>query len=322
MKINELTTMATRAFRNAGFQLKKHSPEILVVTGIVGTVASTIMACKATTKLHAVLDDTKDKIDMFHQGAEDGQVQSIVEGEVVVVDYTKEDCTRDITVTYAKTGVELVKLYGPAVAVGAASIASILVGYNILHKRTLTLAAAYTATNTALKQYRGRVIERMGEKFDKEILYNIKSKEVEETVVNEDGTESTVTKTVEVAEPVSAHNFYTFCFDETSTCWVRDAERNKFFLLRQQDAANELLRVNRRVFLNEVLDMVGIQRCPAGQTVGWVYDSEKGDGDIDFGIFNMKCEENRRFVNGLEKSIWLNFNVDGDIMYSLKPKKA
>lgn len=322
MKFNELTTMATRAFHKAGFQLKKHSPEILVVTGIVGTVASTVMACKATTKLHAVLDDSKEKIDMFHQGAEDGKVQSVVDGEIVVVDYTKEDCTRDITVTYAKTGVELVKLYGPAVAVGAASIASILVGYNILHKRTLAYAAAYTAADTTLKEYRGRVIERFGEKLDKELLYNIKTKEIEETVTNEDGTETTVKKTVEVAESAPAQGFYSFCFDETADGWVRDAERNKYFLKVQQDYANELLRARGYVFLNEVLDMLGIQRTPAGQSVGWVYNSEKGDGYIDFGVFDIRCEANRRFVNCLEKSVWLNFNVDGDIRYSLKPQKA
>ena len=75
------------------------------------------------------------------------------------------------------------------------------------------------------------------------------------------------------------------------------------------------------MFLNEVLDMLGIDRVPAGQQVGWVLDSETGDGFIDFGIFDIKCEANRRFVNGLEKSIWLNFNVDGDIMYVLERKK-
>lgn len=322
MKFNELTSMATRAIHKAGFQLKKHSPEILVVTGIVGTVASTVLACKATTKLHAVLDDTKEKIDMFHQGAEDGQVKSVVDGEIVVVNYTEEDCTRDISLTYAKTGVEIAKLYGPAVVVGAASIASILVGYNILHKRTLAYAAAYTAADTTLKEYRGRVIERFGEKLDKELLYNIKTKEIEETVVNEDGSETTVKKTVEVAESVPAQGFYSFCFDETADGWVRDAERNKYFLKVQQDYANELLRARGYVFLNEVLDMLGIQRTPAGQSVGWVLNSEKGDGYIDFGVFDIRCEANRRFVNCLEKSVWLNFNVDGDIRYSLKPKKA
>lgn len=314
MKI-KLPESATRAFHKVGFELKKHSPEILVVAGVVGTVASAVMACKATTKLHSVLDETKEKIDMFHQGAEDGKVKSEVNGELVVVDYTEEDCTRDITVTYAQTGLKLAKLYGPAVAVGIASVTSILVGHNILRKRNLALAAAYTVVDGSFKQYRGRVVERFGDKLDKELLYNIKSKEVEETVVDEKGKEKTVKSTVEVANPSLGQSMYTFCFDETSSCWVRDAERNKFFLLQQQEYANEKLRSKGYLFLNEVLEMLGFQRCRAGQTVGWMYEGD-GDGYIDFGIFDIRSEANRNFVNGLEKSIWLNFNVDGDILHN------
>lgn len=316
MKFNELTTAATRAFHKVGFEAKKHSPEILVVAGVVGTVVSAVMACKATTKLHNVLDDTKEKIDMFHQGVEDGQVQSEVNGNIVVVDYTQEDCTRDIAVTYAQTGLKLAKLYAPAVLLGAASITSILAGHNILHKRNAALVAAYTAVDTGFKQYRGRVIERFGEKLDKELLYNVKSEEVEETVIDENGKETTVKKTVEVADPLAAMSPYTICFDETCTGWVRDAERNKFFLLRQQDYANELLKSKGYLFLNDVYAMVGAQPTEAGQIVGWVYkeNNEIGDNFVDFGVFDIHSEASRNFVNGHEKSIWLTFNVDGPII--------
>lgn len=316
MKFNELSTVATRAFHKAGFQLKKHSPEILVVTGVVGTVVGAVMACKATTKLHAVLDDTKEKIDMYHQGVEDGQVKTMVDGELVVVDYSQEDSTRDITIAYAQTGLKIAKLYAPAIAVGALSITSILAGHNIMRKRNLALAAAYTAVDTGFKEYRGRVIKRFGEQLDKELKYDIQSKEVEETVVDDKGKEKTVKKTVEVANPVAANSPYTFCFDETATGWVKDAESNKFFLMRQQDYANEKLKARGYLFLNEVLDMVGIQRCRAGQTVGWIYDEKNpiGDNYVDFGMLNIHSEPARNFMNGLEKSIWLDFNVDGDIL--------
>ena len=124
---------------------------------------------------------------------------------------------------------------------------------------------------------------------------------------------------IEVADPVAAMSPYTFCFDETSTAWERDAEANKFFLLRQQDYANDKLKARGHLFLNEVLDMLGFRRCRAGQTVGWIYseDNPIGDNYIDFGIFDIHSEANRNFVNGLEKSIWLSFNVDGDILSNL-----
>jgi hypothetical protein len=181
------------------------------------------------------------------------------------------------------------------------------------------LAAAYTAVDTGFKRYRGRVVERFGEQLDKELRYDIKAKEVEETVVDKKGKEKTVTKTVEVANPVAAQSPYTVCFDETCTGWQRDAEANKYFLLQQQDWANDKLKAKGHMFLNEVLDMVGLPRCRAGQTVGWIYDENNpiGDNYIDFGIFNIHSEPARRFVNGLEQSIWLNFNVDGNILHNL-----
>jgi hypothetical protein len=238
---------------------------------------------------------------------------------IEIVDYTEEDCTRDIAVTYAQTGLKLAKLYAPAIALGAVSVTSILVGHNILRKRNLALAAAYTAVDTGFKQYRGRVVERFGEKLDKELLYNIKAKEVEETVVDENGKEKTVPKTVEVADPTAAMSPYTVCFDETCTGLQRDAEANKFFLFRQQDYANEKLKAEGRLFLNDVYKMIGAKQTRAGQVIGWVYDENNpiGDNYVDFGIFDIHSEASRNFVNGHEKSIWLDFNVDGNILNSL-----
>lgn len=322
MKFADLTISATRAFHKAGFQLKKHSPEILVVAGVVGTVASAVMACKATTKVNFVLEETKTQVDVIHEATKSGETPAHMEnGEVGMVPYSAEDSKKDLAIVYTQTAVKLVKLYGPAVILGTVSIAGILTGHNILRKRNLALAAAYTAVDGAYKQYRGRVVERFGEKLDKELLYNIKAKEIEETVVDENGNETTVTKTVEVADVTSPTlGAYTFCFDECSSCYKKDAEDNKFFLLRQQDHANEIFRAKGYLFLNDVLEMLGINRTRAGQAVGWYYDETDPlkDNVIDFGIFNIRCEANRNFVNGLEKAIWLDFNVDGDIRKHFK----
>lgn len=323
MKISELTNAASRAFHSAGLQLKKHSPEILVVTGIVGTVASAVLACKATTKVNFVLEDTKTKIDVIHEGINKGEVAGYLEnGEVGMVPYTVEDSKKDLAIVYGQTGIKLAKLYGPAVLLGAASITSILVGHNILHKRNLAAVAAYTAVDNGFKQYRSRLVDRFDEKLDRELFYGIKSKEIEETVVDEEGKETTVTKIVEVADPVAAGSIYTYCFDETSTGWVRDAERNKYFLIRQQDYANDLLQVRGHLFLNEVLDMLGIPRCQDGQIMGWTYDKDNPNGNtrIDFGILNIHSEAARNFMNGYEKSIWITLNPEGNILKKLTDK--
>ena len=100
----------TRTFHRVGFSLRKHSPEILVIGGAVGVVAGTVMACKATTKVKAVIEDSKDKINAINEYAKKPEV--IESGE-----YTETDRKKDITIMYTKTGIELFKIYAPAVFV-------------------------------------------------------------------------------------------------------------------------------------------------------------------------------------------------------------
>ena len=297
----------TRTLNRVGLKLKKHSPEILVVTGVVGTVASAVMACKATTKIDEVLAETKDNID---------KTKDYVEKKGFSEKYTEEDYKKDLTIFYARGGLELVKLYAPSVALGALSITAILSGHNVLRKRNVALAAAYATVEKGFKEYRGRVVERFGEELDRELKYNIKAKEVEETTVDEKTGEEKITKkTVHVADP-NNYSTYARFFDDGCAGWTKDPEYNLMFLKNQQRYANDLLKSRGHLFLNEVYDMLGIPRTKAGQVVGWIYDEEYPNGDnfVDFGIYDLYNEKAREFVNGYERTILLDFNVDGDIM--------
>lgn len=302
MNKNAIMANMTRTLNKSLFKLKKHSPEILVITGVIGAVTSTVMACKATLKVNEVLEEHRDTVEKIHECV-----------EKYPEEYNEDDKKRDLAATYGKTAVKFGALYGPAVLVGAASVTSILVGYNILHKRNVAAIAAYTAVASDFKKYRNRVVERLGENFDKELRYNIQTKEIEEKVVNEDGSESTVTKAVTVANP--DYSEFTRCFDETCIAYEKSAEDNMRFLKCQQNYFNDLLKRRGHVFLNEVYDGLGFPRSKAGAVVGWIYDEEcpTGDNYIDFGIFNLNSEAARRFANGYEKAIWLDFNVDGVI---------
>lgn len=297
----------TRTLNRVGLKLKKHSPEILVVTGVVGTVASAVMACKATTKIDEVLAETKENVE---------KTKDYVEKKGFSEKYTEEDYKKDLTIFYAKGGLGLVKLYAPSVALGALSITAILSGHNVLRKRNVALAAAYATVEKGFKEYRDRVVERFGEELDRELKYNIKAKEVEETTVDEKTGEEKVTKkTVNVADP-NNYSTYARFFDDGCTGWTKDPEYNLMFLKNQQRYANDLLKSRGHLFLNEVYDMLGIPRTKAGQVVGWIYDEEYPNGDnfVDFGIYDLYNEKARDFVNGYEKTILLDFNVDGDIM--------
>lgn len=307
MKKTEIMNTLTRSFGKVGFKLKKHSPEILVVAGVAGAVTSAVMACKATTKLNDILEDSKNQIDAIHGAME--------HPEELPEEYTQEDGKKDLAIVYTQTAVKLIKLYGPSIVLGGLSITAILTSNNIMRKRNIALAAAYTAVDKSFKEYRGRVVDRFGKDLDRELRYNIKAKEVEEKVVDAKGKEKTVKKTVEVVDPNACSDYAKF-YDDGCKGWTKDPELNMMFLRRQQDAANEMLKAKKVMFLNEVYDMLGIPRTKAGQVVGWIYDEKHpvGDNFIDFGIYDTNKEANRNFVNGYERTILLDFNVDGNIL--------
>ena len=306
----ELVNKVTRSLHKVGFKFKKHSPEILVVTGVIGVVTSTVMACKATTKVNDIVTESKETINKIHDCVGKGLHTS--DGE----EYTQEVANKDLAIVYTQTAWKFVKLYGPSVLIGAASIGCMIGSNRILRKRNVALAAALTTVEKSFKDYRGRVIDRFGKDLDRELRFGIKAKEIKEKVIDENGNETTVTKTVEVVDPNTAHSLYSIVFCEGNTGWTKNAELNKAFLIQQQNWANDKLRLRGYLTLNEVYEMVGAPTTAYGQIAGWVYteDSSVGDNFVDFGIFDVTNEKACDFVNGRERSIILDFNCIGNIL--------
>lgn len=285
--------------------VKKHSPEILAGVGVVGVVASTVLACKATMKVNDILTDAKEQID---------KVNSVKNNPAYADRYSEEDAKKDLSVVYVQKGVEIVKVYLPAFALGTVSIGCLLSSNNILRKRNAALGAAYATLDKSYKAYRNRVVERFGSEVEKEIRYNIRAEEIEHTTIDEEGNEVVVKEEVKTMDP-NLYSDYAKFFDESNVNWNRNPEYNLMFLKSQQQYANDLLKSRGRLFLNEVYDMLGMERTKAGQVVGWVYDEENpiGDNFVDFGIYDMSKERVRAFVNGYEPNILLDFNVDGNV---------
>ena len=107
MKLN-IPSNVTRSLHKVGFTLKKYSPEILAAVGVVGTVTSTVMACKATTKVGDILDSHKDLVDAIHIVSENPDM-----AEEVGKTYSEEDSKKDSAIAYVQTGLKLVELYAP-----------------------------------------------------------------------------------------------------------------------------------------------------------------------------------------------------------------
>lgn len=289
----------------------KHSPEILVVAGVVGVVTSAVIACKATTKLNDILEQTKNDVNKIHE---------CVGRTDLAEPYTEDDSKKDLTIVYVQTGIKLVKLYAPAVILGALSITSIIGSHYILKKRNVALAAAYATVDKGFKEYRKRVVEKIGDEAEKELRYGIKANTIEETVTDEDGREIKVEKNV--TETNLLPSPYARIFDEYNPNWERDSDYNFMRIRNIEKMFNDKLRACGYVFLNEVYEELGFPKTKTGQIVGWVYapddDNHEGDNYIDFGLYNLNRQETNDFVNGYNYSVILDFNVDGPILNKIK----
>ena len=281
----------TRTVSRNALLLQKASPGMLLTAGIVGMVGSTVLACRATLKMDEVLDEGKSKLDLAKTLRHD--------------DYSEKDRQRDVSLIYFQTGVKVVKLYGPAVGVGLLSIAALTKSNAILTQRATALAAAYTALDQGFREYRSRVVDKYGEEEDQKFRYGITEVEVIDPVTKEKSIKLTVP-----GEP----SIYSRFFDANSSSWSKEPEYNFIFLKAQQNYANDILHARGHVFLNDVYDLLGLERSKAGAVVGWLLTSNgTTDNYVDFGIFNVESEKARDFVNGFEGAILLDFNVDGVI---------
>lgn len=309
MNFSNAIQTAKFAIGRGGLILKKYSPEILTAAGVIGTVGSTVLACKATLKVEDILDEAKKKSNLIN-AVHDGEIE-------VDAEYTDKDYSKDLLVNRTQTAVKLIKLYGPAISLGALSIAAILGGQHILRKRNVAVMAAYKLCEESFNNYRSRVKGELGEEKDRQFYYGITEETVKEKVKSKDGKTKTVTKKVEKA-PDHLYSQYARFFDEANINWDKSPEQNMYFLKMVQNQMNDKLKARGHVFLNEVYDALGFDRSEAGQLVGWVWNKdntamEAGDGYIDFGIFDGNDCAKRAFVNGDERSILLDFNIDGMI---------
>lgn len=285
----------TRTFGRTSLQVQKYSPEILTTVGVIGVVAAGVMASRATLKLSPILEEKNTNLKHIKELRERPDADEV---------YPKGKANEDTAKTYYNTAVGMLRLYGPSVTLGLASIACIVGAQGIMKKRNVALVAAYKTVESAFSEYRERIKEELGEEVELDLFRN----RVEEEVTDEETGEKK-----KVIREHPEHSPYAKVFGELSNVWQNNADYNLTFLRGQETYFNELLHARGHVFLNEVYDVLDIPRTQAGQMVGWV----RGNGDdfIDFGIYDdINNPQKAAFINGLESGILLDFNVDGPIM--------
>ena len=294
--LEALKPAMTRAFGRTSMKVQKYSPEILTGLGVAGIVTAGVMASRATLSLSPIIEAKNTDLENIKETRE------LAEADKDVV-YPEAVANQDTAKVYVRTGLDILKLYGPSITLGALSIVSIVSATGILRKRNLAVVAAYKTVEQAFSEYRERVAEEIGEEKELDI-YRVRT--VEEVEDKETG------KKKKVGSEKPNHSPYARFFDELSGHWDDNAEYNLVFLKAVEQRFNERLHARGHVFLNEVYDALDIPRSREGQVVGWF----RGNGDdfVDFGMYD--AHNNPRasaFVNGYEKAILLDFNVDGVI---------
>lgn len=285
----------TRQIGRTILVLKKNSPHLFFAGGLAGSIASTVLACRATLKLEPTVDAIKADIKVVKDRKDNPGLAAIGR------EYTERDYIHDITYVYGQSVARLLKLYGPSLLLGVASTGALTGSHVQLTRRNSALTATAAMLSKAYDDLRERVREQIGEEKELELHRSITNQEV--TI---DGKKELVPVT---GDP-SKWSPYARIFDEASPNWQKDSELNRIFVQCQQNYANHLLQARGHVFLNEVYDSLGLERSRAGAVVGWVLNDVHSDNHIDFGLFEAG---NERFINNMERSVILDFNVDGVI---------
>lgn len=317
MNLNNIKDSMTRAAFGAKDSVKQHSPEILLAVGILGMLYGTYEACKATLQASEKIDNTKKTVERLtdcHERAIAGELTE---------EYSDEEYRKDMVTTYAQATFELTKTYAKTVVIDGLAIASLIGSHSILRKRNASLLAAYVVLDKAYSDYQKRVVERFGEDLNNELKYDIKSQKIETIVTDEDGKEVIESEYANSAT-VPKYSPYARVFDEACKGWSKDPQRSLMQLQAFEEFANQKLRTEKKVYLNDVYEMLGIPKSSIGQFVGWKYDknNNKGDNRISFRIFDASKENCRSFVNGYERNLIIDPNVDGIIVPMKRDKNG
>lgn len=279
----------TRVVARSVLQAKKHSPHIFFAGGIAGILGSTILACRATLKLEDKLDEIK----------EDFSKVKLNEAAMSEMNLSvRKEHIKDVTYVYVKSAKTISKLYGPSVFICVVSISALTGSHIQLTRRNTALTAAFGAISKSFDEYRERVREEIGKDKEQNLYLGMTEETVKVNGKNQ---------IVKLAG-TNGRSRYARFFDEGNNNFVKSEELNRLFIHAQERFANDMLHARGHVILNEVYDMLGLERSTEGAVVGWILDGPNSDNYITFGMFSI---DNQRFINQLERSVLLDFNVDG-----------
>jgi hypothetical protein len=231
----------TRPVSRVALKLQHQSPHILFGAGVVGVVATAVLASKATLQLDSALTE----IEETRTRIKESEGITLASGHT----YTAEDQKRDLIVHNTKSVISIGKLYAPTVIVGVISIGCLTGAHVVLNRRNVALTAAYAGLEKAYQGYRDRVREEYGE--DTELALHHGTRQEEVMVETTNGPKKQVKTVVDGTRSV-----YAKFFDQFNPNYQKQPEYNLIFVKCQQDYANHLLHARGHVFLNDVYGVI------------------------------------------------------------------
>lgn len=281
---------------------KKHAPEIcfgIGVAGFVGTVAGTV---HATNQTRDILDAKDDQIRHFDELVGNPEVN-----------YNEADFNSDVKKLNKRTRRRLFKTWWPVGTMGAGSVISFFSGFRILNGRYLATAAAYKTLEAGYERYRENVVARFGKDVDRELM-DIKAEEIEKKLKAEEeaqkaedekGSKKKKRKALPQGSEIQI-------FDERSGHWRRywTADMVLDYLSVKENECNDKRQMNGHIFVNEILDILGLPRTCEGQVLGYI------DKPVSFGLFDGSEVAVRRARNILS----INRNGDIHVPIHLEPE--
>ena len=205
--------------------ISKHSPEILTGIGIAGMVTTTVMAVRATPKALILIEERKEEID----------VDKLTPIELIKTTWT---------------------CYIPAAITGGLSIICLIGASSVNTRRNAALATAYTLSESALKEYQGKVIETIGEKKEQSVRDAIAKDRIDKNPVSS-------------REVIITEKGNTLCYDAVSGRYFKsDIDKLK----KAEIELNRRMRDEMYISLNEFYYEIGLNPISIGDDLGWNID--------------------------------------------------
>ena len=221
--------------------LRKHSPEILTGIGSAGMITTAVLAVRSTPKALILIDQKKNE--------------------------TEKDKLKPIE-TIKTTWI----CYVPSAVTCLVSILCLIGASSVNARRNAALATAYALSESAVKEYRDKVIETIGEKKEQSVRDAIAKDKIDRNPISNN-------------EIIVTEKGNTRCYDVISgRYFTSDIDKLK-------KVVNEL---NRRMLdetyisLNDFYYEIGLRNTSIGDDIGWNIN----EGFIDLYFSSQLDEEN------------------------------